>query len=173
MRKGEKWIYGAIILIVIAFMGRNLIQQLDPANKDPGIPYYSTASPELEQHGSELYHRLNCKHCHSLWTIRDVMEFVPAPALDGIGSIRSEQWFYDYLSAENPQSILPSRLKEEYRMPSYAHLTDQERHTLAAYLASLKVEDWYLDETRQREYEKLTGKPYPDGGKQDGSTPQN
>ena len=116
MRRGEKWIYGTIILIVIAFMGRNVIRQMDPANKDPGIPFYSTASHELEQSGSELYHRLNCKHCHSLWTLRDVMAFVPAPALDGIGSLRDEQWFYEYLSAENPQTILQSRLKEESRI---------------------------------------------------------
>jgi len=143
-------------------MGRNVLQLLDPANKDPGIPFYSTASHDLVQSGSELYHRLKCKRCHSLWTVRDVMQSVPAPALDGIGSLKDEQWFYNYLSAEDPQSILQSRLKEQYRMPSYAHLTDQERHTLAAYLASLKVEDWYLEQTKKAEYEKLTGLPYQD-----------
>jgi cbb3-type cytochrome oxidase cytochrome c subunit len=162
MRKGEKWIYGTIILVVVVFMGRNALRLSDPANKDPGIPFYSTASHDLEQSGSELYHRLNCKHCHSLWTVRDMMEFVPAPALDGIGSIRDEQWFYNYLSATNPQATLPSRLKKEYQMPSYADISDEERHTLAAYLASLKVKDWYLEDTRKAEYEKLTGKNYQD-----------
>jgi len=165
MRKGEKWIYGIIILTVLAFMGRNALQLMNPADKDPGIPFYSTASHDLELSGSELYHRLNCKHCHSLWTVKDIMESVPAPALDGIGSLRDEQWLYNYLSAENPQTILPSRLKPEYRMPSFAELTDEERHTLAAYLASLKVEDWYLEGTKKAEYEKLTGKPYKDKDK--------
>lgn len=54
--------------------------------------------------------------------------------------------------------------EKSYRMPSYAHLSEQERQTLAAYVASLKVQDWYLEETRKAEYEKLTGKPYPDRG---------
>ena len=48
-------------------------------------------------------------------------------------------------------------LKQEYRMPSYAGMPENERHTLASYLASLKVRDWYLEQTRQAEYEKLTG----------------
>jgi len=77
--------------------------------------------------------------------------------LDGIGSLRSEEWLYAYLSAGNPQSILPSRLKPEYRMPSYSHLSDAQRHTLASYLASLRVKDWYLEQTRRLEHDKLTG----------------
>lgn len=45
-------------------------------------------------------------------------------------------------------------------MPSYAHLPEQERRQLASYMASLKVKDWYLHETKKAEYEKLTGQPY-------------
>ena len=45
-------------------------------------------------------------------------------------------------------------------MPSYAQLPEKERRLLAAYMASLKVQDWYLQETRKAEYEKLTGKDY-------------
>jgi hypothetical protein len=78
--------------------------------------------------------------------------------LDGIGSLRAETWIYDYLSASNPQSVLPSRLKKEYQMPSYANLSDEDRHVLSTYLASLKVKDWYLEQTKKSEYEKLTGK---------------
>jgi len=85
------------------------------------------------------------------------MQAVPAPMLDGIGSLRSEAWLFAYLSAENPQSILPSRLKPEYRMPSFARLSDAERRTLAGYLASLQVKDWYLEQTRRLEHDKLTG----------------
>lgn len=85
------------------------------------------------------------------------MQAVPAPALDGIGSLRDEKWLFDYLSAVNPQSILPSRLKQEYRMPSYADLPENDRRTLARFLGALKVKDWYLDETRAAECRKLTG----------------
>ncbi len=88
-------------------------------------------------------------------------ELVPAPALDGIGSVRDEAWFYAYFSSPDPQAVLPSRLKPEFRMPSYLYLKEQDRRTLAAYMASLRVKDWYLEETKKAEYEKLTGKDYP------------
>ena len=45
-------------------------------------------------------------------------------------------------------------------MPSYASLPEQDRRVLAQYLASLKVKDWYLEQTRKAEYEKLTGLEY-------------
>jgi len=57
-------------------------------------------------------------------------------------------------------NISPSRLKAEYSMPSYSYLSDADRHTLAQYLASLKVKDWYKQENIKAEYEKLTGKEY-------------
>jgi len=92
--------------------------------------------------------------------VRNLIESVPAPMLDGLGSLHSEDWFYQYFSANNPQSIIPSRLKQEYKMPSYAMLPDDDRRLLAKYMASLKVKDWYLDEVKKGEFEKLTGKEY-------------
>ena len=159
MRAGERNIYILIAIIVIALATYRGIQQAkDP---DPGIPFYTTASTELKKRAEVLHKEHDCLRCHSLWLVRNWMESVPAPALDGIGALRSEEWFYEYLSAENPQSILPSRLKPEYRMPSYAHLPEEDRRTLAAYLASLQVEDWFLEDVRKAHYEKLTGEPYP------------
>jgi len=159
MRAGEK---GILIFIAVLVVGTMVYKGFRNAvdEKDPGVPFYTTASPELK-HGAEvLYKRLECSNCHTLWMVRNMMESVPAPALDGIGSLRDEKWFYDYFSAENPQSVLPSRLKPEFRMPSYAHLPDEERRLLAAYMSSLKVQPWYLEETKKAEYEKLTGKKY-------------
>ena len=161
MRKGEKWVLGIIGAIVVFAMAKNIWQLNSDTEVDPGIPFYSTASPALSRAGSDTYRSLRCKDCHSLWTVRNMLEFVPAPALDGIGSVRNEAWFYAYFSAQNPQSILPTRLKQEYKMPSYAHLPEPDRRLLAAYMASLKVKDWYLEETKKAEYEKLTGKDYP------------
>ncbi|MBI2778954.1 MAG: c-type cytochrome [Gammaproteobacteria bacterium] len=169
MRKGEKGILAVIAVLSVVLVGHK-IWQLNTEKKevDRGIPFYSAASSQLEVAGSDLYRRLECKNCHSLWSVRDMSANVPAPALDGIGSLRDEQWFYAYFSAENPQAILPTRLKKMYKMPSYAHLSEEERKVLASYMASLKVQDWYLEETKKAEFEKLTGKPYLAAGK----TPQ-
>lgn len=159
MKAGEKGILALIAVVVLVAMGRNL-WHVEKDQPDKGIPFFTTASPELERDAMEIYHREGCKSCHTLWTVKDLMQSVPAPALDGIGSLRNEQWFYQYLSSPAPQAIMPSRLKPEYRMPSYAQLPERERHLLASYLDSLKVKDWYLEETRKAEFEKLTGKEY-------------
>jgi len=156
MKRGEKAILAGIVVLVVGVSTFNLATR----QPDRGIPYHTTASKEVQVAATEIYRRNSCKDCHSLWTERDMLQSVPSPKLDGIGSLRDEQWFYDYFSAQDPQKILPSRLKKKYRMPSYAHLPEQERRILAQYMASLKVDDWYLEETRKSEYEKLTGQPY-------------
>jgi len=138
-------------------MAWNVYRLRGSNEQDTTIPFYTTASADLIRNGSDLYKRYRCRSCHSLWTMQDFLQSVPAPAMDGIGSLRDEQWLYDYLSAPNPQAIVPSRLKAEYQMPSYAGLPESERRTLAAYLASLKVKDWYLEETRIAHCQKLTG----------------
>ncbi len=160
MKRGEKAVLLLMTLMVGGVMFRNWWVNDHQTEKDRGIPFYTTASPELTRQGADLYRQQQCRQCHSLWSVRNMMESIPAPALDGIGSLRSEEWFYQYFSAPNPQAILPSRLKAEYRMPSYAALSEDNRQALARYMASLKVQDWYLQETRKAEYEKLTGKDY-------------
>jgi sulfur-oxidizing protein SoxX len=161
MRAGEKGILAFIAVLVIGMMVYRAanISSLDK-ERDLGIPFYSDAPPKLAHEAELLYKRQGCEECHSLWMVRNMMDTVPAPALDGIGSLRDEKWFYEYFSAENPQDILPSRMKPEFRMPSYAHLPDDDRHLLAAYMSSLKVKPWYLEETKKAEFEKLTGERY-------------
>ena len=161
MRAGEKGILAFIAVLVVGMMiyrGTH-VSDLDE-ERDLGIPFYSDAPPKLAHAAEDLYKRQGCSDCHTLWMVRNMLDTVPAPALDGIGSLRDEKWFYEYFSAENPQDILPSRMKPEFRMPSYAKLSDDERHLLAAYMASLKVKAWYLEETKKAEFEKLTGEKY-------------
>ncbi|MDX8379895.1 MAG: c-type cytochrome [Gallionella sp.] len=158
MRSGEKLIVGLIVAVVLFGVIRSLVHVTK--KHDMEIPYYSTASNKLATAAMAVYHHNDCKDCHSLWTLKNMMESVPAPNLDGIGSIRTATWLYDYLSSENPQAILASRLKKKYRMPSYAGLAESDRRLLVKYLASLKVKDWYLEQTKKLEYEKLTGLVY-------------
>ncbi len=163
MQKGELATISAIVVIAAVLLGIRTWEVLKPKEPDPGIPFFSTADPDLKQKAGKLIDNLQCKDCHALWG-RSLMEMtmnVPAPRLDGIGSLRSKEWFYKYFSAKNPQEILPSRLKKEFRMPSYAHLPEEDRQVLADYMSSLKVEKWYLQATRTAEYEVLTGKSYP------------
>lgn len=158
MKSGEKFVLiVALALLVFGIVRSEL--HVDQKHEND-IPYYSTATPEVATRATDIYRDNGCKSCHSLWTLKDMTQSVPAPILDGLGSLRTEQWFYDYLSSPNPQTVLPSRLKLQYRMPSYANIPEADRRVLAQYLASLKVKDWYLEETKKAEYEKLTGLTY-------------
>lgn len=147
-------VFAVVVMVVKAFM----VSQEEEV--DPGIPFYTTASPEFAKKVSVLYRKYKCRDCHSLWGIRSVMQAVPAPALDGMGEFRDEKWLFEYFSAENPQSIIPSRLKRRYQMPSFSKIPEEDRKDLAKYISSLKIEDWYLEEARKSRYEKLTGKEY-------------
>jgi cbb3-type cytochrome oxidase cytochrome c subunit len=155
MKRGEKTVLAVIVLVISVSVVRSLLHVEEKHDRD--IPFYSTATPDVARKAMDIYRSNGCKSCHTLWTLQDMLQFVPAPMLDGIGSLRTETWLYEYLSSPNPQQVLPSRLKKEYQMPSYANLSQDERNLLAQYLASLKVEDWYFDQTKKAEHEKLTG----------------
>jgi len=160
MRKGEKGILiGIGVFAIIAMVGKAvLINHQDPhAGK---IPFYSHAPKEVATKAATLVRQYDCRDCHVYWGKKSIMNSVPAPSLDGIGSLKSEEWLYNYLSAKDPQKILPSRMKMEFQMPSYAEIPEADRKLLASYLASMKVEDWYLPEVKKSEYEKLTGKKF-------------
>jgi len=165
LRAGEKGIYALIGVVVIGFGIYNYIElQRHPVSKDPGIPFYSTASHDIERAAMDIIKRKNCRDCHTIWAVRNIMQSVPSPSLDGMGSLHSEAWLYQYFSAKNPQAMVPSRMKPKYRMPSYAGLPEHDRRLLARYVASLKVKDWYLKEVKRKEYEKLTGHTMVDVG---------
>lgn len=160
MKKGERSILlgiGAFVVLVMGVKGWMVSQEKE---KDPGIPFYTTSTPEFARQASVLYRKYDCRDCHALWGLRNIMQAVPAPSLDGMGSLRSEEWLYKYFSAEDPQSIVPSRLKPRFRMPSFADIPEADRRMLAKYISSLKVEDWYLEETKKTAFEKLTGEEY-------------
>ncbi|HXH71371.1 MAG TPA: cytochrome c [Mariprofundaceae bacterium] len=156
MKTGERWIAIAIAGLVLFAVGKAIFSG-HPTKKDEEVPFYSTADEATAKAAADLYRGLSCRDCHAIWGVKNVMQLVPAPSLDGIGSLRDEAWLYRYFSAENPQTILPSRLKKQYQHPSYANLPESQRKLLARYFASMKVKDWYLEETRKAEQQKLTG----------------
>ncbi|MDH5544344.1 MAG: cytochrome c [Gammaproteobacteria bacterium] len=160
MRKGEKGIFIAMLVSVVILAAIKFAKESQETEPDPGIPFYTTADKNLTSEAARIMKDGKCKSCHSLWGTRELTQAVPAPPLDGMGYFRDEKWLYEYFSAENPQDILPSRLKPEYRHPSFATYQETDRISLAKYIASLQVEEWYLEETKKRRYEKLTGLDY-------------
>jgi len=160
MRKGEKGILiGIAVFALVAMIGKAVLMRYQDPNAGK-IPFYSHAPKDMATKAAALVRQYSCRDCHVYWGKKSMMNAVPAPSLDGIGSLKSEQWLYDYLSAMDPQKILPTRMKMEFQMPSYAGMPEADRKLLAKYLASMKSEEWYLPEVKKSEYEKLTGKKF-------------
>ncbi|MDQ6993011.1 MAG: c-type cytochrome [Mariprofundus sp.] len=147
----------SLAAVFVVAVVQSLISPTKPDTSERGLPYYSTADAALTRSGAALYKKLQCRNCHKIWSVKNLYETIPAPSLDGIGSLRSEEWLYTYFSSKNPQSMLATRLKEKFKMPSYASLSEDDRRVLSLYFASLKVRSWYLEETRKAEQKKLKG----------------
>jgi len=162
LKRGEWFVVGAVALVVVAALVKGaLFSPPSKVKETDKIPFYATTPHAVNVAAADLYRGLGCRDCHSLWGVRNITQFVPAPMLDGIGSWRSEAWLYAYFSSPDPQKVIPSRLKKRFRMPSYAKLPEKQRRLLAHYFGGLKVKDWYLEKARAAEFEKLTGHKKP------------
>lgn len=131
MRKGEKAIWGIAALIAVMALYMGYIVYQAPAKR---MPTYQVES-EAAARGELVYRKNNCPACHTIWNLGGSK----GGPLDGVGSRRDEAWLHRYLSAGNPQLILPSTQKKIYRMPSFAGLPEDARADLVAFLFSLKA----------------------------------
>lgn len=130
MKKGEKVIWGFAALIAVAALYMGYVVYRAPAKL---MPTYQVES-EAAARGELVYRENNCPACHRIWNLGGSK----GGALDGVGSRRDAEWLARYLSAGNPQRILPSTQKKIYRMPSFATLPEADRADLVAFLMSLK-----------------------------------
>ncbi|MGB8517247.1 MAG: cytochrome c, partial [Gallionella sp.] len=85
MKRGEQAVLAVIGIVLLAGVVRSRMIVPDVHDKD--IPFYSSASPEIASKATDIIRNQNCKSCHSLWTLKDTTQSVPAPMLDGIGSL--------------------------------------------------------------------------------------
>ncbi len=99
-------------------------------------PYYQEIT-EASEKGHQVYRKYECYKCHRIIG----MGHLPGPKLDGLASRRSREWLENYLTSPDPQKIIPSRFKKEFRMPSYASMPKKEREQLLDYLLSLKMKE--------------------------------
>ena len=97
------------------------------------MPTFQVESPAAAR-GELVYRKHNCNACHRIWNLGGSK----GGPLDGIGSRRDPDWLTRYLSAENPQVMLPSTQKKIYQMPSFTMIRGEDLEDLVAFLDSLK-----------------------------------
>jgi cytochrome c2 len=76
--------------------------------------------------GEQVLRQQGCIACHMIGLQGGTL----GPSLSNVGGRRNEEWLHEQLIA--PQAAVPGNY-----MPSYAHLTQQERNGLVAYLSTL------------------------------------
>ena len=130
MKKGEQAIWGVTAMITAAALYTGYFVYTAPPKE---MPTFQVESVEASR-GEMVYRKNSCSACHKIWTLGGSR----GGLLDGVGSRRDAEWLDRYLSAEDPQSILPSTQKKIYQMPSFAYLSDEDRADLVAFLFSLK-----------------------------------
>jgi len=133
VKKGENVVWGGAAMIAAAALYTGYVVYHAPAKL---TPTYQVESPQAAR-GEMVYRKNNCSACHRIWDLGGSK----GGNLDGVGSRRDPAWLIHYLSAPNPQVILPSTQKAIYRMPSFAGLDPGDRADLVAYLVSLRARD--------------------------------
>lgn len=131
MKQGEKVIWGFAAMIAVAALYVGYIVYHAPAKL---MTTFQVESPQAAR-GEIVYRKNSCPACHRIWDLGGSK----GGALDGVGSRRDAAWLTRYLSAPNPQIILPSTQKRIYQMPSFTGIPQADRADLVAFLVSLKA----------------------------------
>jgi len=137
VKTGEKLIWGVGGLMLVC----GIIGALTHREETKAIPFYEEKSPAFEA-GRAVFDQENCRGCHTLWSLGNM----PGPSLDGLGEVRSAAWLETYLSAKNPQEIVPSHFQRQFKMPSYRHLSNDDMDHLIAFLTGLRVHPDFKNE---------------------------
>ncbi len=132
MKLGEKIIFGLSGLILIA----GIIFSYTVMKQPIPVSWVVEDSPEAQK-GQVVFRKNGCKNCHMLLG----NGASKGPDLDGIGNRRDRIWLEAYLSAENPQAILPSKTDKYYQMPSWSKLSKEDRDNLISFLLAQKSKD--------------------------------
>ena len=132
MKLGEKIIFGLSGLILIA----GIIFSYSVMKQPIPVSWVVEDSPEAQK-GQVVFRKNGCKNCHMLLG----NGANKGPDLDGMGNRRDRAWLEAYLSAENPQDILPSKTNDYYKMPSWSKLSKEDRDNLISFLLAQKSKD--------------------------------
>jgi cbb3-type cytochrome oxidase cytochrome c subunit len=125
LRLGE-WIVVAGVLLIGAFAA--LVATLIYLKPPPAM--YGYAESAAANLGETIYKRESCRDCHQVFGNGSTS----GPKLDGIGALRSDSMLKAYLL--DPSPVVGDKIYR-VKMPSYAHLNQDDRDALVAYLLAL------------------------------------
>lgn len=131
LKRGEQVMFGLAVLVVLAAVGKAVVQSR-AANAAQPRDYYEWTQAGLQGHA--VYRESGCHNCHRAM---GVGEIGVAPVLDGEGTRRTRDWLQRYF--ENPLSLVPGSAHDGHLGPDFRRLADAQRHLLAEFLFGLKA----------------------------------
>jgi cbb3-type cytochrome oxidase cytochrome c subunit len=131
LKLGEKVMFALTVLVVIAAIGKGIMQARAPSSAQ-ARDYYEWTEAGLK--GQALYGKFGCNNCHRAMGVGEVGL---APVLDGEGTRRTRDWLQRYF--ENPLSVVPGSAHDGSLGPDFRALSEQDRQLLAEFLFGLKA----------------------------------
>ncbi len=131
LKLGEKLMFGAVVLLAVAAVGRTIMQ---PRAGGPETvrDFYEWTEAGIE--GQQVYGRMGCNNCHKTM---GTGEMGVAPVLDGEGTRRTRDWLVRYF--DNPLALVPGSAHDGHLGPDFRLLAPEERHVLIEFLFGLKA----------------------------------
>lgn len=131
LKLGEKVMFGVVVLVAVAAVGKAVVQARATGPKPVGNFYEWT---EAGLAGQARYGKLGCNNCHRAM---GTGEIGVAPVLDGEGTRRTRDWLVRYF--ENPIELVPGSAHDGHFGPDFRRLAGNDRHVLVEFLFGLKA----------------------------------
>jgi hypothetical protein len=138
LKQGEKILFGIAAAFIIVAVIVYIVMEVVRVNMDKPMfeqRTHFTLSAE-GQLGSEFFRKSGCTACHRAMRNGTNMGL----SLDGVGSVRTAEWLYDFL--RNPEPVYGSETVDHGLAPKEAayvtRLPAKELHALAIFISELK-----------------------------------
>lgn len=131
LRRGEQVMFGLAALVVLAALGKAVVQAR-AGGPAPPRDYYEWSEAGLQGHA--LYRESGCNNCHRALAVGEIGV---APVLDGTGTRRTREWLQRYFG--DPASLVPGSAHDGHLGPDFRTLPDARRRLLVEFLFGLKA----------------------------------
>ncbi len=138
LKQGEKILFGIVLAFIVLATLSYIALEAVRLNTDKPMfevrTHFSLSGQGLK--GSETFRKSRCTACHRAMRNGTNMGL----SLDGVGSVRSEEWLYSFL--KDPENTYGSRTLDHGPAPKEAayvmRMPDQDLRDMATFISELK-----------------------------------
>lgn len=138
LKQGEKILFGIVVAFII--MAALSYAALEAVRLNSDKPIFASKThftlSEEGRRGSEIFRKSRCTSCHRAMRNGTNMGL----SLDGVGSLRSQQWLYSFL--RDPEKTYGAPTVDHGQAPKEAayvmYLPKEDLHALSVFISELK-----------------------------------